>query len=432
MPGSVRAEKDDPSEVAGFGPLGPPLINASDPDLARAIQTSPIQKVTFVAWRDLDDPEAGGSERHAHEIATRWAAAGLDVTVRTSAVHARGAVIERNNYRAERRSGRYAIFPHVMREGWRLRPTPTDALVEIWNGMPFFSPLWHRGPRLTFIHHVHDVMWDLTLPPRLARAGRTIESHVAPYFYRNETIVTLSPSSRSEIVERMRLTPERIRVVPPGIDPRYRLGSSRSSTPVVVAVGRLVPVKRVDSLIDALVVAKHRVPSLRAEIIGEGRERPDLEAKVHRLDAEGWIEFTGYASDDYVVGAYQRAWLLASASIREGWGMTISEAAACGTPAVVSNIVGHRDVVRDGRTGVLVDRPEQMGDAIASLLLDPTRRSAMGMAARERSEELTWNRTALLTFNALSQSATSMRSFGARRSMSASPTAASTSVPAGA
>ncbi len=140
----------------------------------------------MVAWRDLDDPEAGGSELHAHMIAARWAAAGLDVTFRTSAVPGAPAALTRDGYRVLRRSGRYAVFPGAAWEGIRMGHRPGDALVEIWNGMPFLSPLWYRGPRIVFLHHVHAEMWGMVLPPTLARLGNAMERHVAPRFYRQQ------------------------------------------------------------------------------------------------------------------------------------------------------------------------------------------------------------------------------------------------------
>ena len=166
-----------------------------------------IRRIHFVAWRDLDDPEAGGSELHAHKIASRWAAAGLDVTFRTSAVPGAPAALTRDGYRVLRQSGRYAVFPGAAWEGLRMGHRAGDALVEIWNGMPFLSPLWYRGPRIVFLHHVHAEMWGMVLPPTLARLGDFAERRFAPRFYRSSRIVTLSESSRDEIVDLLHLHP---------------------------------------------------------------------------------------------------------------------------------------------------------------------------------------------------------------------------------
>ena len=136
--------------------------------LATIAAQAGLRRIHFVAWRDLDDPEAGGSELHAHEIASRWAAAGLDVTFRTSAVPGAPASLTRDGYRVVRQAGRYAVFPGAAWEGIRMGHRPGDALVEIWNGMPFLSPVWYRGPRIVFLHHVHAEMWGMVLPPMLS------------------------------------------------------------------------------------------------------------------------------------------------------------------------------------------------------------------------------------------------------------------------
>ncbi|HSZ36492.1 MAG TPA: glycosyltransferase family 4 protein, partial [Acidimicrobiales bacterium] len=246
--------------------------------LASIAAEAGLRRVHFVAWRDLDDPEAGGSELHAHKIASLWAAAGLDVTFRTSAVHGASEILTRDGYRVIRRAGRYGVFPGAAWQGKRMGYRPGDALVEVWNGMPFISPLWYGGPRVVFLHHVHAEMWGMVLPPTLARLGETMERRIAPRFYRRSRIVTLSNSSRDEIVDMLHLSAERITVAPPGVDERYHPAGHRSETPLVVAVGRLVPVKRFDALLRALAPLKADHPGLEAVIIGEGYERAALEA----------------------------------------------------------------------------------------------------------------------------------------------------------
>ena len=360
-----------------------------------------LNRVHLLAWRDLDDPEAGGSELHAHKIAALWAAAGIDVTMRTSSAEGHAPFTRRNGYRVVRKSGRYGVFPRSALSGFVGRRGRPDGLVEIWNGMPFFSPVWERCPKIVFLHHVHAEMWQMVMSRRLAPVGAFVERRLAPPFYRNSRIVTLSSSSRDEIVSMLRLRRENISVVPPGVDPRFTPGSQRSGEPSVMAVGRLVPVKRFDLLIDELVSVHRNLPGLRARIVGEGYERPALEERIRAAGAGGWIELVGRMSDDELRDAYRQAWVLVSMSQREGWGMTITEAAACGTPAVVTRIAGHSDAVEHGLTGVLVDRPDQFGAALETVLRDEDLRRRLGAAAREQAGRLTWEATAAGTLEAL-------------------------------
>jgi glycosyltransferase involved in cell wall biosynthesis len=366
-----------------------------------AAQKVGLDRIHLLAWRDLDDPEAGGSELHAHRIASLWARAGLDVTMRTSSAAGHDPFTDRDGYHVVRKSGRYAVFPRSALSGFVGRRGRPDGLVEIWNGMPFFSPVWARCPRIVFLHHVHAEMWQMVMSPRLARAGAYVERRVAPPFYRGSRIVTLSGSSRDEIVSMLRLSPERVSVVPPGVDPRFTPGGQRSPDPLVVAVGRLVPVKRFDLLIDELVSVRRRVPGLRAQIVGEGYERSHLEARIRAANAGEWIELVGRQSEDELLDVYRRAWVLVSTSQREGWGMTITEAAACATPAVVTRIAGHSDAVVHGVTGILVDTPSQFGDALEAVLRDDRQRRRLGHAALEHASRLTWEATAAGTLETL-------------------------------
>jgi glycosyltransferase involved in cell wall biosynthesis len=294
-----------------------------------------------------------------------------------------------------------AAFSEMM--GWH---GASDALVEIWNGMPFFSPVWAaRRPRAVWLHHVHDTMWEMTLPPRLARLGRAVEFRVAPPFYRNTPIVTLSESSKTEIVKKLRLRASEISVVPPGIDPAFTPGGTRDATPLVVAVGRLVPVKRFDLLIDALAAVKAQHPQLRAVIVGEGYERDSLERQIAELGAEDWISLPGRIDDAALLDLYRRAWLLASTSLHEGWGMTITEAAACGTPALATRIAGHADAIVDHKTGILVDDRRELVESLDRLLRDGTLRDTLARNALENAAHYTWGATACGTLEVLAAEA---------------------------
>ena len=363
-----------------------------------------LKRIHVLAWRDLADVEAGGSEVHASTVCRLWAEAGLDVTMRTS--YAPGAPTDsrRDGYRVVRRAGRYLVFPRGVASEMLGRHGTRDALVEIWNGVPWLSPIWARGPRVTWLHHVHGPMWKMVLPPGLARAGSLVERRLAPPFYRRTSVITLSPSSRDELVGQLKFPATNVTVVPPGIDARFSAGGVRSPTPLVVAVGRLMPVKRFELLVDQVAPLRSRHPDLRLVIVGEGAERDLIEACVARHDAADWVTLAGRVTDDELVALYRRAWIVASASVAEGWGMTLTEAAACGTPAVATDIAGHRDAVADGRTGVLA-APDELGAAIGRVVADPDLRARLHAGALAHAATFTWEATAAATLTVLADDA---------------------------
>ena len=221
-------------------------------ELARLVdelQARGVRRVEVLAWRDLDDPDAGGSEVHADHFMRRWAAAGLEVTHRTSFAFGLPEVAERNGYRVVRKGSRYSVFPRVIANEV-MRASRYDALVEIWNGVPWFSPVWCRKPRITFLHHVHGPMWDQILPGPLAAVGRAVEASVAPPFYRRTLTLTPSDATRDELLQ-LGFRPERTIAIPNGVDHDFQPGGERAAVPTVVCVGRLAPVKRQDQLIEA-------------------------------------------------------------------------------------------------------------------------------------------------------------------------------------
>ena len=362
-----------------------------------------LERIHILAWRDLLDDEAGGSEVHAARVAAAWADAGLDVTMRTSSAAGHPAYSFRDGYRVIRKSGRYAVFPRAALSGLLGRTGPRDGLVEVWNGMPFFSPLWARSPRVVVLHHVHAEMWGMVIKPAaLARVGELIEFRLAPPVYRRSRIITLSESSRNEIVELLGMRPDQIEVIPPGVDDKFSPGAVRSPVPLVVAVGRLVPVKCFDRLVDVLVGLRRTHPTLEAVIVGEGYERPALEAQIRAHGAQDWLRLAGRLSDDELIDLYRRAWVLTSASVREGWGMTITEAGACGTPAVVTDIAGHRDAIAPAISGVLTNA---LGPELDRVLRDERWRCELGAGAERRAEELRWDVTARRTLETLAAEA---------------------------
>jgi glycosyltransferase involved in cell wall biosynthesis len=374
------------------------MAATGDPDdeLAREVevlQRHGVRRVHVLAWRDLDDPDAGGSEVHADQFMQRFVRAGLQVVQRTSAAAGRPELAERGGVRLVRRGGRMDVFPRAVLAELTGRHGHADALVEIWNGVPWLSPVWCRRPHVTFVHHVHGPMWDQILPGPLAALGRTIESRVAPRLYRRSLTLTPSDSTRTRLLQ-LGMRGDRVRVVANGVDPIFRPGSTRAATPTVLFVGRLAPVKRVELLVDAAAEAKRSVTDLRLVIAGDGASRAAVEHRVAAYGAGSWITLLGQLDRASLVEHYRDAWIVASASLVEGWGLSLAEAAACATPAVATDIDGHRCSVVDGSTGTLVPL-EGLATAMVALLRDPVRRTAMGQRAAQRAQAFTWEASAL-------------------------------------
>lgn len=359
-------------------------------DVAGAALARGLRRIHVLTWRDLDHPDAGGSEIHINAVARRWLASGLDVTIVTSAVPGQSVRVARDGYQVRRAGGRLSVLARAPLAEMLRVAGPRDGLVEVWHGINFLAPLWARGPRIGIAHHVHGAQFRAVLSTGAARLAEKLEHRIYPRVYRRTSLVTLSESNRQEMLG-LGYRPELVTVARPGVDPGFTPGGDRSVVPLVLGVGRLMPQKHFDVLVDVLVALRRRSPDLRAVIAGDGPERAALDARIRAAGASDWLVLAGRVSDDELVDLYRRAWVLASASSAEGWGMTVTEAGACGTPAVVNRIPGHVDAVEHGVTGFLAGSHEELSQHLDAVLAAPDLRERLGRAARAGAASMTWD-----------------------------------------
>jgi glycosyltransferase involved in cell wall biosynthesis len=358
-------------------PWSPEVCGLPDPPGAcvRSSTTGPL-KILFIAWRDLANPAAGGSEVLVDRLATGMAARGHRVTLLCC-----GPVAERP-YRVVRNGGTYSQFvraPFAYLRNYR----DADLIVEVCNGMPFLAPLWSRRPVLCLVNHVHTDLWPIRFRPPVSTAGRNIERVVLPWVHRRNLFLTVSASTADNL-QQMKVGRDRIRQICNGVqepDPP----TPRSTDPLFLAIGRLVDYKRLDLLLRLWDRVRHVVGG-KLVIAGDGPERPRLEA----LAGPG-VEFTGWVSEQDKHRLLCSAWLLMHPGLIEGWGIVVSEAAIRGTPAVAFDVPGLRDSVVHGQTGMLVHTEGQFASAWASLAINKRRREQLGREARTRALRLHWS-----------------------------------------
>ena len=208
----------------------------------------------------------------------------------------------------------------------------------------------------------------------------------------------ISESTRDDLVARG-VPAARVRVIHPGVDSaRYTPDPDgrRAATPTFLYVGRLKRYKGIGSALRALALARARRPNLSLDIAGTGDYRGELERLTAELGLASAVRFHGFVSEAEKIGLLRRAWANLFPSPKEGWGITVVEAAACGTPSIASDSPGLRDSVRHGETGYLVPHGDVEG--LAGRLLEladaPDRVASLGACARRFAEALTWDRTA--------------------------------------
>jgi glycosyltransferase involved in cell wall biosynthesis len=342
----------------------------------RAPAGRPARHILFVAWRDLANPRAGGSEILVDRLAEGMAARGDRVTLLC------GGPVGPRPYQVIRNGGSYSQFLRAPLKYHR-ELSDCDLVVEVCNGMPFFAPLWARRPMLCLVNHVHTELWEVRFPPAVAALGRYTESVLMPRAHRKNLFLTVSSSTAAALTD-IGVSPDRIRQVCNGVEQPQPL-TPRSPEPMFLALGRLTDYKRIDLLLRLWERVRHVVGG-QLVIAGDGPER----ARIEALAGPG-VVVTGRVSEEEKHRLLCAAWMLLHPAMIEGWGIVIAEAAIRGTPGIGFDVPGLRDSVVHGETGVLVRSEGQFASAWASLALDHRTREALGRAARERALRLHWS-----------------------------------------
>lgn len=350
-----------------------------------------LPSVAFLNWRDLTHPEGGGSEQYVERIAAGLAARGHEVTV-FCADHGGAPRDEtRDGVRYVRRGGRTTVYLRAalaLRSGRLGRP---DVVVDVQNGVPFCTPLVTRRPVVNVVHHVHREQWPVVFGPVAARVGWWLESRLAPTVYRRTPYVVVSDVTRREVLE-LGVRADAVQVVHNGTDPALETGTPRDAAPTVAVLGRLVPHKRVELALQAVAELRHELPGLRLLVAGRGWWEQELRTAARDLGVEDDVEFLGFVDERTKHAVLGRSWVLAQPSIKEGWGLSVVEAAAHGTPAVAfADAGGVADSVRDGESGLLVHSAEDFTATLRRLLTDEELRARLGQGARAHAADYTWD-----------------------------------------
>ncbi len=353
------------------------------------------KKVLIFNWRDIRHERAGGAEVYIHELAKRWVTEGVKVTLFCGNDGKCPRYEEIDGVEVVRRGGFYFVYVWAFLYYVFKFRGKYDVIVDCENGIPFFTPLYTRERQYLVIHHVHQEVFRKSLPGPLAQLAIFFETKLMPYVYESVQIITVSPSSKTEI-EELGLTKEDIHVVYNGIDINHFVPQKKNERPNVLYLGRLKSYKSVDVFVKAAQKIIKVIPDVEFVIAGDGEERKKLEQLADKLGLKECIRFVGKVTEDMKVKLYQEAWVFVNPSFREGWGITTIEANACGTPVVASRVPGLIDSVKNPHTGYLVEygNDSEFAEQITKLLLETDLRSAMSQEAIAWAKEFSWDASA--------------------------------------
>lgn len=354
-------------------------------------------KVLVVNWRCPKNPEMGGAEVHMHEIFKRVAAKGHNVTI--VAHNFKGAGKREILEGVEIiRTGNKFLFNHQFKRFYRrhLIKEKYDLIVDDISKIPLGIPSYINKPVVGIIHHIHGKSLYKELPKLMANYIIRAEKMI-PKVYRNTPIFAVSESTKKELIE-LGQPENKIDILYNAINHHLfdNIKVDKYEEPTICYIGRIKKYKNLEAVIDALPGVIENIPNLKFKIAGSGDHLPKLKKYVDAKGLSANVDFLGYLTEKEKAEEMAKSWLFVTMALKEGWGITVIEANAAGTPVIGSDVPGLRDSIKDNVTGKLVElnNTQQLQKVLIELLDNKEKLQEMSLEAKKWASNFTWDNSA--------------------------------------
>ncbi len=345
-------------------------------------------KIAFFNWRDIKNPLAGGAEVYVHQVMKQLIKLGHEVTLFTSTFPGSAERETIDGIAHVRYAGKYQIFFRSYFCYNKHIKGKFDLIVESINAMPFFTPLFAKEKIIPFIHQLTRENWYSGICYPIAFLGEHSEDHMLRP-YRRLPAIAPSDSTRDDLRS---IGFHNISVIKGAADVLPHK-DSKEKNPTLLYLGRLTKSKQVDHVLHVFGKVLAKLPDAKLWIVGRGPEEPKLRKLASDLKINDSVEFFGYVDKEKKPEILSRAHLMLFPAVREGWGLVVLEANACGTPVIGYNTYGLRDSIVDGVNGFLVDDINSMSAKAIGLLSDADKMNALCESSLEYSKGFTWEKT---------------------------------------
>ncbi|MDP3997407.1 MAG: glycosyltransferase family 4 protein [bacterium] len=353
-------------------------------------------RILFLNWRDTSHPKAGGAEQLTENIAAELARRDHQVTLLCPSFPGCRPEENKRGYRVIRHGHQITVRFHA----WRLwqkefRRHRNSICVDQIHGLPFFTPFYSHRHTLAFIHEVAGQCWEYNFPFPLSTIGKIAEKTWLQ-LYRRTPFITVSQSTKQELID-AGIPEHAISIIPESVDiaplpsPIFH-----KSDPIVTSLGRIAPIKNIGDTIKACLLLRKTFPNIKLWIIGSGHGRYYQDIIKMAEQHPDFITVWGYVNDTKKIELLSRSKILTSTSHKEGYGLNIIEAAACGVPSVAYNVGGLREAIINNQTGLLTDQntPVDLARKLEKLLTNDDLYQTLARKAWQRSHDFSSQKTA--------------------------------------
>lgn len=363
-------------------------------------------RILWLNWRDITNPAVGGAELYTHQIAMRLGREGHEVTLFTSKYPGCTEQERKDRVNIVRRGNASTVYLEAPKffHAQSRKGNKYDIIIDAVNTIPFLSTLYARRTFIVaLLYQLTGAIFLKEFPHPIGHLFYTLESRsYIPWFLKHVNhVMTLSNSTKDELIRVCsNMSSRKVSVIPPGVDHDDFRPGRKSDEPLILFFNRLVRYKQPEHLIIAMKEVCSHIPNAKLLIVGTPRNHryaTHLRNLVKMLGLEKRIDFSlpkPFFSSKILL--LQRAWAHVLPSLKEGFGLSILEAAACGTPTIAYNVQGVKDAVRNGKTGLLVRNGDtkKLARSIVALLENDAMRKELGNNAVEYAKNFTWDKAA--------------------------------------
>ena len=362
-------------------------------------------------------PAAGGAEKHLHRIFGKIVEMGHEVVLFTTMFPGAKEREVVDGIEVIRKGGDLLFQFTVALNLKKLdREFNFDVVVEDLNKLPVFAHWFVRKPLLVQMHHLwrKSIFAEAAFPVAF---GVWFFERIIPFFYRTQPFVVVSPSTKKELAE-IGVDEGRISVIyngseMPPVVAQFNEGSccetaaqsSRENAPepYFLWLSRVHRYKGIWTALEAFEIFSKKHPEVQLKIVGDGPVLKKLPAWISAHGLEGKVELTGYVPSARKYELITSSLALLQTSFKEGWGLTVMEAAQLCKTTIASDVPGLRDSVRDGETGILFPSGDAAAcaSAMEKVYGDAELRETLGQNAKRYAESFSWEKSARETLELL-------------------------------
>ena len=348
--------------------------------------------ILWLSWRDIKNPDSGGAEKVAIEVASRFVKNGSKVSIFTSRFKDaklqeifRGVNIIRHGGLI---TCRLFAFLYYIR-----RASEFDLIIDEINTIPFFSILWARNKTITLIHQLAKEYWFKQTFWPINTIGYLLESPMLK-LYKNSPTLALGTSTKKDL-KKIGFT--KVKTYRPGID--FKPQHIKKKENLILFIGRLIPAKGPDHAINAFSMIYKSFPNTKLVIAGRGSERytKKLKKLTKTLNLQSIVEFKGFVTEEEKINLLTKSLIVLIPSVREGWNIVATEANATGAIPIAYNVPGLKDAIINGQTGFLVKNNQQeLAKSAIRVIKNEKLRKKLAENGYRQSTNYSWEKTYLI------------------------------------